>query len=115
MHYDQQTVFLMRVGTGQASHDLWRTVYYVTDAQSNTSGSPVPEHQSAFGLALIEGGGGTADDEGGASVASKALLENTCQLAVTVGNEGFLCVYVCVGVCRKVEVKRRKQKEMEKK
>ena len=77
------------------------SVYYVTDVQSNTSGSPVPKHQSAFGLALIEGGGGTADDEGGASIASKTLLENTCQLAVTVGNERFLCVCVCV--CRKGE------------
>ena len=69
----------------------------MTDAQSNTSGSPVPKHQGGLGLRLIEGGGGTADDEGGASVASKTLLENTCQLAVTVRNEGFLCMGVGVG------------------
>ena len=73
------------------------SVYYATDTQSNTSGSPVPKHQGGLGLRLVERGGGAADDEGGASVASKTLLENTCQLAVTVRNVGFLCVCVWGG------------------
>jgi len=39
---------------------------------------PVSKHESALGLLLIEGGGGTAYDESSAGVAPQALLENTC-------------------------------------
>ena len=90
-------------------------MYYATDTQSNTSGSPVPKHQGGLGLSLVEGGGGAADDKGGASVASKTLLENTRQLAVTVRNVGFLCVCVEGVGGGGGGVKRRRQKELEKK
>ena len=92
------------------------SVYYATDTQSNTSGSPVPKHQGGLGLSFVEGRGGAADDKGGASVASKTLLENTRQLAVTVRNVGFLCVCVeGVGGRGGGRGGRRRQEELEKK
>ena len=59
--------------------------YFVLDGLCS-----VTKLQSGLGLCCVVGAGRTADDERGASIAPQTLLEHSGQLAVSIGDVGFL-------------------------
>lgn len=50
---------------------------------------PLAKIKGGLGLWLIEGRWGATDDDGGAGIATKGLLENTGQFRVSVGHMGL--------------------------
>lgn len=51
---------------------------------------PLPKHEGGFGFALIVGGRRAADDNGGSTVTTQRVLQDTGHLAVSVGDVGLV-------------------------
>lgn len=50
---------------------------------------PLSKHEGGFGFSLIVGGRRAADDNGGSTVTTQRVLQNTGHLAVSVGDVGL--------------------------
>lgn len=51
---------------------------------------PLSEHEGGFGFGLVVGGRWAADDDGGSTVTTQWVLEDTGHLAVSVGDVGLV-------------------------
>lgn len=51
---------------------------------------PLSEHEGGFGFGLIIGGRRAADDNGGSTVTTQRVLQDTGHLAVSVGDVGLV-------------------------
>lgn len=67
--------------------------YTETDEKSSVASSflllaykPLSKHKGRFGFSLIVGGRRAADDNGGSTVTTQRVLQNTGHLAVSVGD-----------------------------
>lgn len=53
-------------------------------------GQPLSEHEGGFSFSLVVRRGRGADDDGGSTVATQGVLQNTGHLAVSVGDVGLV-------------------------
>lgn len=58
---------------------------------------PLSEHEGGFGFSLIIGGRRAADDNGGSTVTTQRVLQDTGHLAVSVGDVGLVYTTIYAG------------------